>query len=360
MNLLWLNQKTDLDDSGLGVAIDWIEAFSKNVDRLVVLTHHAGRLPEFPHVAFHSIGREKGYSEPRRLLEFYRQLYRVLRSETIDACFVHMVPVFGALAAPILRARGIPMVQWYAHRHIPIAMHLSYLMTDRTATCSIDSIGLQGARVVPVGHGIDTDRFRPDEDREKPQNGPFTILSLGRLSPIKRLDVLIEACARLRRDGFDFRLFLVGEARGEGPVDYESVLRELVERVGLTGLVEFTGPVTHAETLAWYHRADLFVNLCDQGSMDKAVLEAMACETPVITTNTAFKSFFDGPGWQGFVPRTEAVAVAEAIRRYLEAAGEERDEERRARRAMVVEDHGLNRFVDKILHIFRTVEGSVS
>jgi hypothetical protein len=73
-----------------------------------------GRVEVPENVRVYSVGKEKGYSEPRRAVEFYRHLFRVLREDRIDACFSHMIPIFTVLAAPVLKVKKIPIVTWYA------------------------------------------------------------------------------------------------------------------------------------------------------------------------------------------------------------------------------------------------------
>ena len=66
MRLLWFNLATDMDDPILGFATRWIEAMAKRVAFIHVITMRTGRyaLPE--NVRVYSVGKEKGYSEPRR------------------------------------------------------------------------------------------------------------------------------------------------------------------------------------------------------------------------------------------------------------------------------------------------------
>ena len=70
--LLLFNLATDADDVALGFAISWITELSKHVKAIDVITMRVGRyaLPE--NVCVYSVGKEKGYSEPRRFIEFYR------------------------------------------------------------------------------------------------------------------------------------------------------------------------------------------------------------------------------------------------------------------------------------------------
>ena len=97
MNLLVFNLKTDADDDVLGFTTDWVNALAASCERIFVITMSAGRIAVAENVQVYSIGKEQGYSEPRRATEFYRTLSRLLRNERIDACFAHMMPLFAVM-----------------------------------------------------------------------------------------------------------------------------------------------------------------------------------------------------------------------------------------------------------------------
>lgn len=113
MRLLWFNLATDLDDPILGFTSAWLRAAARRVEAVHVITMRAGRLELPENVRVYSVGKEKGYSKPRRALEFYRRLCRIINREGVEACFSHMIPIFSIMAAPLLKARGIPLVTWY-------------------------------------------------------------------------------------------------------------------------------------------------------------------------------------------------------------------------------------------------------
>jgi hypothetical protein len=119
-HLLLFNLVTDSRDPILGFTTQWIRELAARVGSIDVITMRAGVIDVPPNVRVHSVGKEHGYSEPRRVLEFYRHLFRILRTQRIDGCFSHMMPPFSALGGPILRARRIPLVTWYAHPNLTL------------------------------------------------------------------------------------------------------------------------------------------------------------------------------------------------------------------------------------------------
>src|SRR3954453_12162388 len=145
----------------LGHPTSWVNELARRCERVSVITMFRGVVAVEPNVTVHSLGKEAGYSEPRRLAEFYAATARILRSERVDACFAHMAPLFAALFAPVARARGIPILLWYAHTHVAPSLRVGHGLVDRCATATPAGFAIASDKLRVLGHGVDTDRFVP-------------------------------------------------------------------------------------------------------------------------------------------------------------------------------------------------------
>jgi len=105
------------------------------------------------------------------------------------------------------------------------------------------------------------------------------LLFSARFIPAKGLLDVIEACSLVRREGYDFALFCLGD--GPGRADAERATREL----GLTERVRFFGYVIEAETTAFHANSTLFVfpTYHDEG-FPLVILKSLAAGLPIITT----------------------------------------------------------------------------
>jgi len=131
MRLLLFNLATDADDPILGFTTRWICALAEQVEFVRVITMRAGRLEVPGNVRVYSVGKEKGYNEPRRVVEFYRHLFRILREDRIDVCFSHMISLFTVMGAPVLKAKRIPIVTWSAHPKLTWVLKLAHHFSNR-------------------------------------------------------------------------------------------------------------------------------------------------------------------------------------------------------------------------------------
>lgn len=350
------NLVTDADDPVLGFTTDWLNALAARCEKVDVITMQAGRLAVAENVQVYSVGKEKGYSELRRALEFYRILFGLLCHHHYDACFAHMIQLFAVMGAPLLKVWRVPVTLWYTHKATSPSLRLAEKLVNHIVTASPESFRLPSRKVQVIGHGIDTQRFTPVSDqRSAVSHQPFKIVSVGRIGPVKRLETIIAAVNTLvHEQGLNHTgLRIVG---GVYPQDvaYGERLRQMVKDYQLEDIVEFVGPISHEETVREYQNADVMVNMSATGSIDKAVLEAMACGLPVVTANEAFQAMF--APWRDslLVPPESPEMLSERLVRLASLPLEERRVLGAALREIVVKHHSLEGLVDQLIPILVT------
>ena len=351
MRILVFNLATDADDPILGFTTRWLRAIAERAELVRVITMRAGRLDVPSNVRVDSVGKELGYGEPRRALEFYRLLSRSLREDRIDACFSHMIPIFTLLAAPLVRPRRIPLVGWYCHPSVTPTLVLAHHAADRVVSSLPSTYPYRHDKLAVIGHGIDTDLFRsvslPDGDRP-------LVLCVGRVSPVKNLDVLVRAAGILRDEGVrGFRVVILGAPARPSDADHRRDLEQTVRSLGLEDVVEFSGGVPIVELPAWYARATVHVNLSVTGFGDKVAWEAMSCARPCLVSNEGYRETL-GPYADELLFRFRDPAdLAAKLRRVLARPLEERAAMGETLRERVVQQHGLSSLVTKLFALFR-------
>ena len=352
MRLLWFNLQVDKNRQGLAFGIDWINAMAARVDRIDVITMSAGEYDVRDNVRVYSVGKEKGYSEPRRAFEFYRILWKLLGQHQYDGCFAHMMPLFAVMAAPVLRLKQIPIVLWYAHKSVTPMLRLAERLVNRIVTSSREGFRLLSPKVRIIGQGIDIEKFVPLEKKSCTEQ-PFILLTVSRLSKIKRIDLLIQALARLTQKQPDapVRLKIVGGPLTDEDQQYASELRQQVEHYHLQDSVEFVGSVSFQDIMTYYQQADGFVNLSDTGSIDKTVLEAMSCGLIVLTVPT-YHDVLGDEFAKLFEVEPEPESVSERLEVVLALSPEKRREIGAQLRERVVNHHSLETLCTRILNEF--------
>ena len=137
-----------------------------------------------------------------------------------------------------------------------------------------EELGVPSAITVPSG--VDTKRFRP-LDIERVAS---SMLYVGRLDRRKGIEHIVRAMPAILDRVPDATLYVIGR----GPL--EPTLRQLAREGGYEDQVVYLGQVSEEDLVAWYNRAALVVVPSAFEGFGLAVLEAQACGTPVLATDT--------------------------------------------------------------------------
>jgi D-inositol-3-phosphate glycosyltransferase len=109
------------------------------------------------------------------------------------------------------------------------------------------------------------------------------LLFVGRIQPLKGLDVAVAALAELERD--DAELVVVGGPSGAGgPTELERV-RALAEDLGVRDRIRWVAPQPHHLLSTWYRAADVVLVPSRSESFGLVALEAAACGAPVVASD---------------------------------------------------------------------------
>ena len=176
--------------------------------------------------------------------------------------------------------------------------------------------GVPADKVTVIYMGVDDEFYqRPAESvcafREKKGLPPKFILYVGTIEPRKNLTRLIRAFALLRKAGLPQHLIIGG---GKGWM-YDQVFA-VVQEEGLQDSVHFPGFIAQEDLAWWYNAAEVFVYPSLYEGFGIPPLEAMACGTPVVVSNTS--SLPEVVGDAGERVNPESVAeIAEAMRQLI-------------------------------------------
>lgn len=285
-NLLIITQKVDENDQLLGFFISWIQRLANKFEQVTVLCLQKGTYDLPANVSIISLGKDEGLSKLSQLLNFYKQIFQ-LRGR-YDAVMVHMNPIWMALGGVPWRLMSKRAILWYTHKAVTLKLRMAVLMADTILTASSESFRLKSSKMVVTGHGIDTGLFKPDPSRKLPG---LRLLSVGRIAPIKNYEILVRAAGILRDEGGDFSVTMVGEPALAQDVEYEKRLKNMIDGLGLTPYFKFVGKVNNEDLVPYYQSHSIFVHLSRTGSLDKVILEAMACNMSVVSCNDASRAF---------------------------------------------------------------------
>lgn len=248
------------------------------------------------------------YPEKRYLFEapFVPRIAVSALTEDYDVLHINgMVPLISDLAIMFARLRGKPVVLTY-HNDAETAtwgtlgtfaaavysvIARFFVSFANVIVCSTRSYAMTSPvikffhhklRVIPLG--VDLAKFNAAALKapEGPSDGKKRLLFVGQLKQYKGVHVLVDSVAKLRKQGHEVDLGIVGT----GP-EYTSIHRRVSE-LGLHDHVTFKGDVTDEELTALYSQSDLLVlpSLGRREAFGTVILEALAAGKPTVTSDT--------------------------------------------------------------------------
>jgi glycosyltransferase involved in cell wall biosynthesis len=283
MKILIITQVVDKNNSVLGFFCGWINEFAKQCEKVTVVCLEKGDCALPDNVKVLSLGKEKGNSKLKYIFNFYKYIWN--ERNNYDFVFVHMNPEYVVLGAVVWRFLKKRVSLWYTHGTVTLKLKLATFLSDIIFTASKKSFRIQSEKVKVVGHGINTDAFSFDKkgiNKQKPK-----LVSIGRISKIKRQDLAVKVLGDLKKEGIDAELFIVGEPLTEDDRNYKIELELIVEKNNLKNDVKFFGSVSNNDLPKFLQGMDVLVHTSETGSLDKVVLEAMSAGVVVLSTSSA-------------------------------------------------------------------------
>lgn len=335
MKLLVITQAVDTNDQALGFFHRWLEVFAGKFERIEVVCLKEGAHSLPANVQVHSLGKEKKSSRLKYLFNFYRYVF----SLQYDAVFVHMNEEYILLGAWWWRISGKKVVLWRNHKMGSWRTRVAVRLATIVCYTSPDAFVAQYKNAVRMPIGIDTDFFTPAP--APPPNG--SILFLGRLDPVKRAEVFIEALANVPPP---FKADIYGSPT-QPDSTYTKMVAALAEPLVKKGALTLQPGVLYEKVRGLYRTHLLYVNLTPSGSFDKTIGEAIACGCIVICANGALRGVL--PNWAIVESAADAAA---AMGRALALPSEERERQVHADREYIEREHSLRLLVDKLSALF--------
>jgi glycosyltransferase involved in cell wall biosynthesis len=237
-------------------------------------------------------------------------------------------------------------------RHVRLWRALTDNEAEQIRSCGIS------APIVVAPNGLDLDEFvkpqRPADGVRTPWLGnlkkeKFRLLFLGRIHPKKGLDLLLSAWAGLERYHGQWELVIAGPDES----GHLAEVRRKARALALDSQARFTGPVTGRAKRDLLHSADLFILPSYSEGFSMGLLEAMACEVPVIATRACnFPQISrNEAGWEC---DASLWSIMEALEQGLRVDVVERRQRGRNGRRLVEKDYAWPSIIDQLLDACQT------
>lgn len=283
MKLLIVTQEVNYDGDVLGFFHSWIKKFSEACERVVVVCLRQGVYKLPANTAVFSLGKEKRRaSKILYAIRFYRHIWRERRN--YDTVFVHMNQEYILLGAFLWRMWGKKILLWRNHPKGNWITNIAVYWADHVFATSPFAYTARFSKTSIMPAGIDTDLFSPCLKNR--QNN--SVLVLGRISPVKNVNLIVDAVKGAVAFGWNGQMVICGDAPARDR-EYADQIRLQAEGLERRGLVHFLDKINHHEAPLLYCLYELYINATPTGSLDKTMFEAMASGMLVLVSNGALR-----------------------------------------------------------------------
>jgi glycosyltransferase involved in cell wall biosynthesis len=257
--------------------------------------------------------------------------------------------MYANIGAPVWKVLGKRVGLWYAHGHVSLSLKVAEKLVGDVFTSTKEGCRMNSKKIQIVGQGINTDKFK--KEKLEIRNSEFSIITIGRIAPIKNYETLILALDILvnEKKQKNIRVKVIGETLLAEHKSYSAKLRELVTKKNLENYIEFTGSVPYSEILPYIQSADLFVSTSRTGSLDKVMLEAMSCGVSVVACNEAVGGVLGDYSDDLMYVEGDCKELAKRIEFIYNLNDNEMFKIGNNLRAVVVKNHGISSLIKKII-----------
>jgi len=280
MKLLLITQTVDKKDTFLSFMHAWINKFASEYETITVVCLKSGE-HQFPkNVRVLSLGKETLVSRFKYVKNFYKYIFS--ENKNYDTVLVHMNQEYIILGGIFWKIMGKNIFMWRNHHMGNWITNIAVGFCKKVFCTSRFSYTARFKKTILMPVGVDINVFKT---KENTQRIPNSILFIGRIAPVKKLDILIDALDILNKQNINFTASFVGDPVSKD-LEYYDSLKKKITSLNLVESVSFFNGVSNDATVDVYNKHDICVNLSPSGMFDKTIFEAMACGALSISSNT--------------------------------------------------------------------------
>ena len=354
MKIALLSEKYTPDLGGLAISTERLARLLTSAGHTVRVFAPTSSLPpsDLRTLPSHGVGVTRFGAHKRvddTLVDWFELIVGEHTREPFDILHAYFLPQAGFVAAYAGKYLNVPSVVSIRGNDIERAAfdpakfsHVMYALQNASAVTTNASELAKKAKafldreIILVPNGIDTDLFRPLEKNislaQSLGLGDLPIIGFaGELRAKKGMTTLIFGYAKINKVR-PCSLLIVGEVRaGEDKQAFDEFRISNID-----SRIIVTGAIPHNDMPAYYSLMDVFVHPSLRDGMPNALLEAMACGIPVVSTPVGGALDVIQDGENGvMIPVNDAKAISEAVQKFLDDESTRKKFSANARKTLV-------------------------
>jgi glycosyltransferase involved in cell wall biosynthesis len=292
-------------------------------------------------------------------LKYVKLLKKAILNFKPDVVHAHYATSYGLIGALsgfhpfVISAWGTDVMK-FPQKNLLFKSILKYNLNKADAICAtsytikdfLKPVTSKNVYVIPFG--VNVDEFCKKDVKSLFGKESFVLGCIKALEDLYNIDILIKAFSvlKLKFPSKSLKLLIIGVG------SQEAELKTMVSDLNLKEDVIFTGRISFSEVSNYFNMIDVLVNISDYESFGVSVIEAMACEKPVIATNTGgLKEIIENSTFGSLVEVANVEQTAHEMERYLL----DEDLKRKvgmAARAKVVEKYNWSNNIQQMIDVY--------
>lgn len=352
----------DRDSGGVGSYMQLLSSVLGQLIELHVVTHRSEHELKLKNCHLHYIDRWIHYCKMKRQ---WNQLLNDIKPDVVhvNCCWQPESAIIQRWASnngykTVYTPHGM-LEPWILHRHFWTRKIPALLLYQKAAIKKANAIHATAEserqnliklgynkNVIVIPNGIDVSEIKIKDCWKKTK----TLLFLSRIHIKKGIELLINAVAELKEEMDGYQVLIAGE----GDTNYIAELKNLAEQKRVDNIVKFIGGVYGDAKWNLYHKADFFVLPTHSENFGIVIAEALACGTPVITT--------EGAPWEelntrncGFWVECSQKAITNAIKKGLNTTGKELQMMGQNGRRLIEERYSVETIAEKMKSLYEWI-----
>lgn len=220
--------------------------------------------------------------------------------------------------------------------------------TSETIKEYIQQISVKEVNVIPFG--VDCEVFKKKEVASIYTKDNFVVGSIKPLESIYHIDVLIKSFSIIYKAKPNARLLIIGEG------SEQTTLEKLVKELEIQDVVVFTGRIPFNAISDYFNQLNVLVNISAYESFGVSVIEAMACEVPVIVSDTGgLKEIVSNDSLGIKVPVADEAATTQALDQLIQSPSKCSELGRNGRQ-LVLEKYSWELNLQQMISIYKSLK----
>lgn len=295
---------------------------------------------------YHYVLGSETQSKVMSLFRFYKVVVPLLKKKKYDIVYVYMCPTHLILFWFLKPFFRFSLVAWFAHTvYKPFTKFSLERFPKLWLSVNKAQAPFNFSHIRYIGQGVELSEFSYEKRDKK-----YDLVTTGRITPLKKIDLMVEALAMLRdQQGLKYTLAVCGEAYIDSDQAYKKTLLKLVEKHHLQDQVYFLGSVNRDDLKGILNQSRAFI-FTIPGGIGKATLEAISCGLPLILSEPKARDFLGDELADVFLCERNVDEIAKTIKVVLELEPHKREALLSHMRERLVREWSMEAFTNRVVH----------